>query len=397
MPRASVLFYFLLTLGVAGDIIYNEKAAKENSMDRSKKIVRTSIIGIAVNIVLVAFKMFVGLIANSIAIILDAVNNLSDALSSVITIIGTKLAGKAPDKKHPYGYGRIEYITSVIIAVIVLAAGVTSGRESITKIINPDETNYSILTLIVVGVAVVVKFLLGTYVKKVGKDVNSDSLVASGSDAFFDAILSLATFVAALISLIWGIGLEGILGVIISVFIIKAGVEMLLDALGSIIGTRADKDVSDKLIERVCSFEEVRGAYDLTLHNYGPNNIIGSVHIEVPAEMTAKEIHSLTRAISVDIYMNLGIVLTVGIYATADSDPETAKLRSKTDEEIKKHPEILQMHGFYVNLEKRTVAFDLVIDFKADAIAIRDAVISDLAAAFPDYTFAVVIDSDYSD
>ena len=365
-------------------------------MDRSKKIVRTSIIGIAVNLILVAFKMLVGLIANSIAIILDAVNNLSDALSSVITIIGTKLAGKAPDKKHPYGHGRIEYITSVIIAFIVLAAGVTSFRESFVKIIHPDETNYSAVTLIIVGVAVVVKFLLGTYVKKVGKEVNSESLVASGSDAFFDAILSIATFAAALVSLIWGIGLEGILGVVISIFIIKAGIEILIEALNSIIGERADKELADKLIERVCSFDRVNGAYDLALHNYGPDRIIGSVHIEVPADMTAKEIHSLTRAISVDVYMNLGIVLTVGIYASADSDPETAALRSKTEEVIKKKPEIIQMHGFYVDLEKHSVVFDLVIDFKADAPAVRDEVISELAAAFPNYAFAVVLDSDYS-
>ena len=365
-------------------------------MDRSKKIVRTSIIGIAVNMILVAFKMFVGLIANSIAIILDAINNLSDALSSVITIIGTKLAGKAPDKKHPYGHGRIEYITSVIIAFIVLAAGVTSFRESFVKIIHPDETNYSGVTLIIVGVAVVVKLLLGTYVKKVGREVSSESLIASGSDAFFDAILSLATFAAALVSMIWGVGLEGVLGIVISIFIIKAGIDILLEALNSIIGERADKELADKLIRRICSFDKVNGAYDLALHNYGPNNIIGSVHIEVPADMTAKEIHSLTRAISVDIYMNLGIVLTIGIYASADSDPESAALRSKAEELVKKQPDIIQIHGFYVDTEKRSVVFDLVIDFKANASAVRDEVISELSASFPNYTFSVVLDSDYS-
>ena len=162
-------------------------------MERNKKIVQTSILGIAVNILLVIFKAAIGFIANSIAIILDAVNNLSDALSSIITIIGTKLSEKAPDKKHPYGHGRIEYFTSIIIAILVLAAGVTALKESVEKIINPEVANYSIASLIIVGVAVAVKFFFGRYVKKVGEKLNSQSLVASGTDALMDSILSLST------------------------------------------------------------------------------------------------------------------------------------------------------------------------------------------------------------
>lgn len=142
-------------------------------MDRDKIIIKTSVKGIIVNIILVIFKAIVGLIANSIAIILDAVNNLSDALSSIITIIGTKLAGKAPDKEHPYGHGRIEYIASAVIAIIVLVAGLTAIKESTEKIVNPEEANYSVAALIIIAVAVVVKFVFGRYVKKIGKDINS--------------------------------------------------------------------------------------------------------------------------------------------------------------------------------------------------------------------------------
>ena len=169
-------------------------------MSRQDIIVKTSIIGIIVNIILVIFKAFVGLATNSIAITLDAVNNLTDALSSIITIIGAKLAGKAPDKEHPYGYGRIEYFSSVIIAAIVLWAGITAFMESWPKIFTPDVTNYTTVSLIIVAVAVVVKFVLGRYVKGVGEKINSQALVASGSDAFFDSILSLSTLVAAIIS-----------------------------------------------------------------------------------------------------------------------------------------------------------------------------------------------------
>ena len=197
-------------------------------MTRQEKIIKTSVIGIIVNLILVAFKAFVGIVTNSIAITLDAVNNLTDALSSIITIIGAKLANRPPDKNHPYGYGRIEYFSSVIIAAIVLWAGITAFMESWPKIFTPDVTNYTTVSLVIIAVAIVVKLALGRYVKSVGEDINSQALVASGSDALFDSILSLSTLVAALISIFFHISLEGILGVIISIVIIKASIDMIM-------------------------------------------------------------------------------------------------------------------------------------------------------------------------
>lgn len=366
-------------------------------MDRSKRIIKTSVLGIVVNIVLVAFKATVGFIAGSIAVILDAVNNLSDALSSIITIIGTKLAGKAPDKKHPYGHGRVEYITSVIISVIVLIAGVTSGKESIEKIISPTAADYSIVSIIIIVAAIIAKLLMGRHVKKVGKEINSGALVASGSDALFDAILSVGTLLAAVISMIWHVSLEGWFGAVISIFILKAGIEMLVETVNSIIGIRADKEITDKLKDKVCEYPEVHGVYDITLHNYGPTQIIGSIHIEVDDDMTAKQIHKLTRAISADVYMTMGIVLTVGIYASNADIPQIAEIKKSLNEQKEAHEGILQIHGFYADTEQKTVVFDLVIDFKFDAKEIKDAVISEMSKKYPEYSFYAVIDSDYSD
>lgn len=363
--------------------------------DRSKKIIRTSIIGIAVNLVLVAFKAAIGLITNSIAILLDAVNNFSDALSSIITIIGTKLANRRPDKKHPYGYGRIEYLTGMLIAVIVLFAGLTSLKESVEKILHPEEASYTVISLIIVAVAVAVKFFVGRYVKGVGQQINSQALVASGSDAFFDAILSSTTLVAAVLSLTLHWKLEGVFGAAISVFIIKAGIEMLLETLNSITGTRADPELTEALKEKVAAYPQVRGVYDITLHNYGPTRTIGSVHVELPDELPAREIHRLTRGIAADVYQALGIILTVGIYAANDSDEEGVKIRSDLEEIIKQYPDILQMHGFYVD-EKR-VMFDLIIDFAADAQSIVAQVHEQLSERYPDYRFDIVLDSDFSD
>lgn len=363
---------------------------------RDKKIVRTSIVGIAVNVVLVLFKMAVGLLANSIAIILDAVNNFSDALSSLITIIGTKLASKAPDKKHPFGYGRIEYLTSVIISVIVLLAGITSIRESFEKIFNPDETSYSIYSIVIIAVAIVAKFVVGSYVKGVGNKIHSQSLIASGSDAFFDAVLSFATLVGAVINMIWGLQLEGILGVLISIIIIKAGIEMLGETLSSIIGNRADADLTKRLKERVGFYSGVNDVYDLTLHNYGPTKIIGSVHIEVDDTMTAREIHELTRRISEDVINEFGIILTIGIYASNTSG-SCGELKETAQAEIKKHPEILQMHGFYIDEDRKLISFDIIVDFKYDAEKIKNEVQESLNKQIKDYKIYIVLDSDFSD
>lgn len=366
-------------------------------MDREQRIVRTSIVGIAGNLVLVAFKAAVGLLTNSIAVILDAVNNLSDALSSIITIVGTKLSARRPDKKHPYGYGRIEYLTSVIIAVIVLLAGVTSLRESAEKVIHPEDAAYTTVSLVIIAAAVAAKFLMGRYVKKVGEEIKSGALIASGSDAFFDSILSLATLVAAAASILWGWKLEGILGVVISIIIIKAGVEMLMETLDSIIGLRADTELSEQIKSIVCAFPEVRGAYDLTLHNYGPAEIIGSVHIEVPDDMTARQLHYLTRSIAAQVYAELGVVLTVGIYAASDSSQTLTEIREKAEALCAERQEILQMHGFYGDETEKAVMFDLIVDFTADAAAVRSALCAELKAAYPDYRFDIVLDSDYSD
>lgn len=366
-------------------------------MDRQKKIIQTSIIGIIVNLVLVAFKATIGILVNSIAITLDAVNNLTDALSSIITIIGTKLAGRAPDKQHPYGYGRIEYFSSVIIAAIVLWAGITSLQESFPKIFTPDVTSYTTVSLVIVAVAVIVKFVLGRYVKSVGENINSQALVASGSDAFFDSILSLSTLVAAIISIFWHISLEGILGVIISFVIIKASIEMLQETVNSMIGSRTDSELSRKIKDKIETFDEVHGAYDLALHNYGPEEVMGSVHIEIDDNLTTREIHALTFRIRSAIYREFGIVLTVGVYATNTSDENVAQIRKYLENLLSNYDEVLQMHGFYVYGQENIVSFDLIVDFNADREQIKREIMEKLNEKYPEYQFIIIDDYDVSD
>lgn len=368
-------------------------------MDRQKIIVRTSVIGILANVFLAGFKAVVGLISNSISVVLDAINNLSDALSSVITIIGAKLSAKPADKKHPLGYGRVEYLSAVIIAVIVLYAGISSAIESVKKIIDPELPDYSPAALIIIGVAVLVKIFLGTFVIRSGRKVNSDSLVASGKDALMDSIISASVLVAAIIYLIWGVSLEAYLGVIISIFIIKSGFEILRETVSRILGERIDSELSKDIKRELATYPGVRGAYDLILHAYGPDRLVGSVHIEVDDTLTAPDLDALERKMAADIYTKFGVTLTgISIYSVNLSDPETAALYSAVYDEVYSHDHVLQMHGFSLDKSSATVIFDLIISFDVkDRKALYDEIVANLREQHSEYTFYVTLDSDISD
>ena len=366
--------------------------------NREKTIVKTSIIGILTNVLLVGFKAFVGLMSNSIAIILDAVNNLSDALSSVVTIIGAKLGAKQPDKKHPLGYGRIEYLSSMIVAALVLYAGITSLVESIKKIIRPEAAEYGTVTLVIISVAIVVKLILGLYVKKQGKKVNSGALAASGSDAMFDAILSASVLASAIVYLIWGVSLEAYVGVVIAGFIIKAGVEMMIETLNDIIGKREDAETTKELKQIICEEESVLGAYDVTLFNYGPNRNYGSVHVELPDTLTVDDVDRITRKIQVDVYQKTGVILTgIGVYSYNTSNDEAAQMRNKVQETVLSHEWALQMHGFYADTEKKTARFDVVMSFDVDRKEALETMYKEICGMYPDYEIVIVPDVDVAD
>lgn len=363
--------------------------------EREKVIVKTSVIGIIANVLLAGFKAGVGALSNSIAVILDAVNNLSDALSSVVTIIGAKLGAKQPDKKHPLGYGRIEYLSSMIVAAIVLYAGITSAVESIKKIIHPEKADYSIVTLIIIAVAIIVKLILGQYVKRQGKKHNSGALVASGSDALFDAILSASVLASAVIYLIWGISLEAYVGVVIAAIIIKAGIEMMIETLNDILGKRSDREEVKKIKQIICEEPEVRGAYDLILYNYGPNKNYGSVHLELADTMTVEQVDVLTRRIQVNVYKQTGIILTgVGVYSYNTSDNEAAKIRNALQKSVLAHEWALQMHGFYADTENKTIRFDVVLSFDIEQKEALKILNEEASALYPDYKLQIAPDID---
>lgn len=375
-----------------------ERKMENETLNRDRIIVRTSIIGILTNVLLAGFKAAVGLLSNSIAVILDAVNNLSDALSSVITIVGTKLAGRLPDKKHPLGYGRIEYLSALIVSAIVLYAGITSFIESVKKIIHPEKAEYTVVSLVIIAVAVVVKLILGSFVKAQGKAANSGALVASGSDAMFDAILSASVLASAVIFMLTGISLEAYVGVAISVMIIKAGIEMMTETLDDILGQRADAETTIA-IKRILNEEpEVRGAYDLVLNNYGPDKNIGSVHLELPDAMTVEQVDELTRRVQAKVLNETGVILTgVGVYSYNTKNDEAAKIRNTIQKLVLSHDWALQFHGFYVDIKKKSLRFDVVMSFEIDPKDGLDTLYKEVREAYPDYDIYIAPDVDVSD
>lgn len=367
-------------------------------MDRSQEIIRTSWIGIVANVLLAGFKAAVGILASSVAIVMDAVNNLSDALSSVITIIGTKLSQRPADRMHPFGFGRIEYFSAIIIAVIVLSAGITSLIESVKKIFNPTEPEYTTTTLIVIVVAIVVKLILGQYVKRKGEQLKSDALIASGSDALFDAVITLATLISAGIMLLWGMSLDGLLGALISAVIIKAGVEMLASPVNELLGTSIPAELTRQIIKEVSDFDGVHGVYDLILHNYGPDVKIGSLHISVYDTMSAHEIHGLTRKITTQMFERHGIIMTVGVYAIATGKNRRTELQSQVMQALAAHKDIVQVHGFYYSERDQMLSVDVVPDISVhDEAAFVNKLTSEMQPMVPDMQVVIVIDHNYSE
>ena len=370
---------------------------------RERQIIRASRIGILTNLLLSAFKAIIGIISNSIAIILDAVNNLTDAFSATVTVIGVKLAGKPADKEHPFGHGRAEYFTAVVISVVIIIAGGSSFIESIKKIIHPEQSDYTTLTLAVLIVAILAKIVLGRYVKKVGHRVNSESLIATGADALFDALVTSATLVSAILAMFLGekmseVPVDGILGALISLIIIRAGYNMLMHPVNELLGERIPSSIAKSIKADVCKIRPVMGAYDLQLHNYGPELMVGALNIALPEEMTAEQIHFLSQKIKRDIYAKYGVQLIVGIYAVITKDPTIVELQKKVAEIATSAPGVIQVHGMFTDTIEKHISFDIVIDFSVkDIAALKKCIIDKIQNRLPGYSVLINIDKDWCD
>ena len=365
--------------------------------ERDRIIFKTGLTGILANLLLSAFKAAVGMLSHSIAVVLDAVNNLSDALSSVITIVGTKLAGRRPDREHPLGHGRIEYLSAMIVSGLVLYAGIASLVESVKKIIRPEKPDYTYLSLVIIAAAVLVKIVLGRYVSSQGKKANSASLSAAGADALFDAVLSASVLASAVVFMLSGVSLEAYVGAVISVFIIRSGVRMMAGTLNEILGKRADKETTARIMEILTEDKAVRGAYDLILYNYGPSKNYASVHLELQDTMTVREVDKLTRKLEGRVYRETGVIMAgVGLYSYDTGNDEAARIRNDVRERVLAYDWALQFHGFSLDIEDKEMAFDVVMSFDIRPDEGLRILYEEMRRVYPDYRIAISPDVDVS-
>ncbi len=312
---------------------------------------------------------------------------------------GARYPAKPADREHPFGHGRIEYFASELIAMLVLYAGITALIESVKKIFSPEIPDYAPSSLLIIAVAIVVKILLGRFFKKMGKETHSEALANSGADATMDAFISAGTLLAAVLYLAFGWQTEAWVGALISLFIIKSGVEMLRDTLSELLGKRADSDLSKGIKETILSVDGVLGVYDLFLTDYGPDRLLGSVHVEVCENMTAREVDALARRIEEKCVTERGVVLTaVGVYAQNDQDTEAGKIQQQVRRMVTAHEGVLQLHGFFVDVARRLMRFDIVLDFalpsRADTYA---QILREVQEAYPDWHVQITLDTDISD
>lgn len=366
-------------------------------MDRMKKVVTVSIVGILVNVALGVIKIIVGNAANSVAVTSDAVNNFADSISSLVTIITMIIVGKGATRKHPFGFGRVEYFSSIIISVLVLFTGGEFMVESIKHIIHPAATNYGNVALVLLVVAILAKIFLGLYTRRQGKKANSPNLVASGQDALSDAILTGVTFVGALLSRFAHWNIDGWIGAIVSIFVLKSGLEILLDVVNKLLGDRPDAELGDMIMKEITATPGIIGAYDLILHNYGPNIFIGNVNVELDEQLSIRDAYEIVKPLSVKIANEYGVFMYFGFYAVNTTDEKTMEMNRKVKDTLMKEPDVLQVHAFYVEQDKKFMSFDVVLDFNVkDQLAKEKTIRDKVHSLFPDYEVEMVFDKDYT-
>lgn len=363
---------------------------------RSSEIVRASTVNIAGNIVLSAFKMAIGLISNSIAITLDAVNNLTDVLSSVVAIGGAKLADRHANSKHPFGYGRMEHIASVAIAAIVIAAGITSFLEAVQAILDPPKLDYSVLMLAIVSVGCAVKIGLGLYLQRIGHRVNSDALVGSGVDAMMDSIVSATTIVAAIVYLSFGVSIEAWLGVGIALLITRAGLDLLFTTVSKLLGERVDPKVISQVEKAAGEVEGVEFVSGVVLQDFGPERLHGSLYVTVDGTMSVSQLDRVARAVQQRVAEQCGVkLISVGAYPLGGKDSDEHQARAEIGRIVWMHDDIVELRGLFVDVEKRLARFDAVAGFGCKEVSdLRGELVSECESALPGWTIEARILAD---
>ncbi|GHV29784.1 cation diffusion facilitator transporter [Clostridia bacterium] len=377
-----------------------EKLLKLFGSEKSKRdayLLMAGSIGILMNLLLVAIKWAIGTSANSVALISDALNNLLDAGCSAIVIIGTKLAKKSPDKKHPYGYGRIEYIAELVVSAAILVCGVGFLKRSTLAIAKPQEVHFDVISFWGILFALGIKVFLWRYNKRVEKKINSQMLKAASVDALSDVAISLLTLIVAIVSLFSDVKIDGYMGIIVSLFVMYSGMKLINETGGSILGSKIEKSLADKIYQKVMEQDIVSGAHDLILHNYGPNRHIGSINVGIADSLTVKEVADVFVRLKSEINEEFGISMTLGIYSINNYDEKTLKMKSEAQEIILGFDKVLNIHAFGIDGKAKVMYFDIVLDFEiVDEKWLKRDIEKALKSKFPTYDIMIHVDREYT-
>ena len=349
---------------LAGIFIKNNKDYKDQKV-RSAYGYLCGIVGIVINIILFAGKFIAGFLSGSVAVTADAFNNLSDAGSSVISLIGFRLASQKPDPHHPFGHGRFEYIASLIISMVIIMMGFELGKDSVIKIINPAEVEYSALTFWVLGISILAKFYMFIYNRSIGKKIDSSTLKATATDSISDTVSTLAVLVSAILTFKFGILIDGWVGLAVAGFIMFAGISSAKETIDSLLGTPPDEEFCKSVEDIVLSHDGMIGIHDMIVHNYGPGRVFISLHAEVPSDGNFVDIHDTIDNIEHDIMRETGCLATIHMDPVDVRDELTAQMKAKVGEIISEIDEQITFHDFRMvsGPTHTNVIFDIVIPY----------------------------------
>lgn len=376
------------------NIIY--KLFRQDPESREGIIAATSGLGIVVNVMIALLKVVIGAMASSIAIVSEGVNNAADALTSVLTLVGTKLAAKHPDEKHPFGYGRIEYLTSLIIATLILVTGTEMLSSSVKLVFHPEEMSISYISLIIVAVSAVIKFFLGVYTIKMGKKADSGALEAVGIDCRNDSFVSIITIISAVIFLVFHLSIDAYVGIFTSIIIIKAGVEVLRDTISELLGKSGDEELAKKLYKEIRSTKGIVNAADMMLHNYGPDAYSGSVNVEIDQAKTVGEIYQFLHKLQLRIMHEYKVVMVFGIYAVDNDHDEVRELRKRVSQYVSKAEHVKSFHAVYLEPDTNKLYCDLVVDYQLrDWDALKKDFFTYLKGFYPEKEIELTIETEF--
>ncbi len=369
---------------------------KENN-HRTAEIVKVGGTAAAASVVLALLEAFEGVVAGSLDMVIDGLSHITEAGTAVITVLGAKLAGKPADKKHPFGYGRIEYLSALIIAMLTIYAGVTGVVEGVKAILHPAHPHYGILPLAIVAISMVTRIVVGRHDIHVGEHMNSRALLQVGKSELKHSILSAVTLVSAAVYLLFHIQIGSWVAVLISADICWNGLIMLKDMVSSLLGEQTDVELIRAIRKTILEEPGVEGVYDLVLNNYGPDKHTGSVHIGLEDTTSMNDLDKITRHITSRVAREHRVMLTgVGIYPVNTTDPEVIEMRKHISTIVKAHDYIEQMHGFYVEKETKEIRFDVVVSFETlDHIKVKEVIEEEVRKAYPEYNCRVVVENDF--